>query len=230
MVAGADDLSPSTESVTVAPVASMPVTITLVATSGEWGGDHGCDLKNGQNTQGHFLTASVTSGDTSIATVDTSVISFTDCGQTANFNITGVACGDTAVSVAYLDSRNAGGRNAVFSDASIAVHVSGCGTPPTGIDGCANPAAPAWAAAILQGNGIKGSNKAYSTTISSVAHAMLKGAAFPSGTTVVSKADQGAYSAAVWAYMKALNPTLNLAKGPALVARPGWECQHTNAV
>jgi hypothetical protein len=233
-VAGADVLQPSTSSVTMAPVASTTVGITLVATSGEWGGDHGCDLKNGQNVQGHFLDASVTSGDTAVATVDQSVISFTDCGQTANITIRSVGCGDTAVAVAYLDSRSAGGVNAVFSDASIAVHVGGCGTGSTTLDDCASPAAPAWAAAILQANGIKGSNKGYSTLITSVAHAMLQGAAFPSGTTVVSKSDQAAYSAAVYAYMlgqnQALNLKLNLAKGPADAIRPGWVCQHTSAV
>ncbi|HVW34788.1 MAG TPA: hypothetical protein VHL53_19805, partial [Acidimicrobiia bacterium] len=209
------------------------VGITLVATTGEWGGDHGCDLKNGQNIQGHFLDASVTSTDTNVATVDKPVISFTDCGQTANIVITSAGCGDATINVAYLDSRSAGGVNAVFSDSSIAVHVSGCDTGTPVLQECSSPAAPAWAVAILQANGIKGSNKGYSTLISSVAHAMVQGAAFPSGSGVVAKSDQANYSAAVYGYMlaqnSALNLKLNLAKGSAQAARPGWDCQSTTA-
>jgi hypothetical protein len=203
-----------------------------------WNGDDTlkkfCNLKNCFNEPGHFLQASVTSANTGVATVSPSVIDFTNCGQSRNITITGVACGSTTtVTVAYLDSRNAGGGNAVFSDGTIAVTVNGCGGPPTGIDTCAAPAAPAWAAAILQANGIKGSNKAYSNLISSVAHAMLQGAAFPSGTMVVSKADQANYSAAVYAYMLANKPaSLNLSKGPAdaKAIRPGWSCETHAAV
>ena len=52
---------------------------------------------------------------------------------------------------------------------------------------------------------------------------------FPSGTTVVSKANQDAYSAAVWAFMKANNPSnLKLENGPASAKtiRPGWACEN----
>ena len=237
-LAGADELTPSETAVEVAPVASHTVGITLVAANDPgWNGDNAvnklCNLKNGFNEPGHFLQASVASGDTAVATVSPSVIDFTDCGQTRDITITGVACGSTAVTVAYLDSRNAGGSNAVFSEGTIAVNVTGCGGPVTGIETCASPAAPAWAAAILQVNGIKGSNKAYSNLISSVAHAMVQGAAFPSGATFVSKADQGAYSAAVYAYMLAHNPgNMNLNKGPAdaKTIRPGWSCETNVAV
>jgi hypothetical protein len=237
-LAGADELTPTEAAVEVAPVASHTVGITLVAADDAgWGGDDGadrlCNLKNGFNDPGHFLQASVTSGDTAVATVSPEVLDYTDCGQSRDITITGVACGTTTVTVAYLDSRNAGGGNAVFSDAEIAVTVSGCGGPVTGIETCAAPAAPAWAAAILQVNKIKGSNKNYSVMISSVAHAMEQGAAFPSGTSSVSKADQDAYSAAVYAYMLANNPgDLNLAKGPAdaKTIRPGWSCETTPAV
>lgn len=237
-LAGADELAPSEPAVEVAPVASTTVGITLVAADDpNWNGDNDldklCNLKNGFNQPGHFLQASVSSGDTAVATVSPSIIDFTDCGQTQNITITGVACGSTNVSITYFDSRHAGGGNAVFSDGTVAVTVSGCGGPVTGIDNCAAPAAPAWAAAILQVNGIKGSNKAYSGLISSVAHAMLQGAAFPSGDSVVSKADQGAYSAAVYAYMLANKPAnMNLAKGPAdaKTIRPGWSCEHHAAV
>jgi hypothetical protein len=97
---------------------------------------------------------------------------------------------------------------------------------------CAHPAAPAWAAAILQANGIKGSNKGYSTLISSVAHAMVQGAAFPSGSSFIAKDDPN-YPGAVYTYMlaqnQALNLKLNLAKGPDKAVRPGWECQGASA-
>jgi hypothetical protein len=233
--AGADDFTASQSTVTVAPSVSTTVAVSLVAVKGEWMGDHGCDLKNPQNDQGHFVTASVTSGDTNVATVSPSSLRFTDCGAPQNIVITSVNCGDTAVSIAYDADRSAGGSNAVFTDTSIAVHVTGCDAGGvTSIGTCAQPAAPAWAAAILQANGVKGSNKGYSTLITSVAHAMVQGAAFPSGTTVVSKTDQAAYSAAVYAYMQAQNQAqnlkLNLAKGPDQAARPGWECQTHSSV
>jgi hypothetical protein len=231
-VAGADDFTASQSTVTVAPAVSTTVGITLVAVDGEWTGDHGCDLKNPQNDQGHFVTASVTSGDTNVATVSPDSLRFTDCGTPQNIVITSVNCGDTTVSIAYDADRSAGGPHAVFSDTSIAVHVTGCNNgPPTTLGTCAHPAAPAWAAAILQANGVKGSNKGYSTLISSVAHAMVQGAAFPSGSTFIAKDDPG-YPGAVYAYMlaqnTALNLKLNLSKGPAQATRPGWECQTTS--
>jgi hypothetical protein len=231
-LARADELTPTTDAVVVAPVASVNVGITLVAVTGEWGGDQGCNLKNEQNAPGHFLDASVTSDNPAVATVDASTLHFTGCGTTESFNITGVSCGTATITVAPADHVSAGGANAVFSEGTIAVTVTGCDGPPTGMEDCAHPAAPAWAAAILAGNGVKGSNKAYSKLISSVAHAMLQGAAFPSGSDVVAK-DQAAYSTAVWDYMQAQNVAnnyrLDLANGPEAVARPGWECNFTPA-
>lgn len=234
-LAGADELTPSTDAVVVAPVASVNVGITLVATTGDWGGDQGCNLKNEQNNPGHFLDASVTSDNPAVATVDQATLHYTGCGDTESFNITGVSCGTATITVAYADARSAGGGKAAqFSQGTIAVTVNGCDGPPSGIEDCAHPAAPAWAVALLQGNGVKGSNKAYSKLISSVAHTMLQGAAFPSGSDVIAKDQSAAYSTAVWEYMKAQNLAnnykLNLAKGPAQVARPGWECNFTPAV
>ena len=231
-IAGADDFTASQSTVTVAPAVQTTVGITLLAVSGEWNGDHGCDLKNPQNDPGHFVTASVTSGDTNVATVSPDSLRFTECGTPQNIVITSVNCGDTTVSDAYDADRSAGVPHAVLSDTSIAVHVTGCtGGPPT-LGTCAHPAAPAWAAAILQANGVKGSNKGYSTLITSVAHAMVQGAAFPSGSTFIAKDDPG-YPGAVYAYMlaqnQALNLKLNLATGPAQAARPGWECQTTTS-
>jgi hypothetical protein len=243
-LAGADELTASETAVAVAPQASTTVGITLVAADDVgWNGDDTlkrfCNLKNGFNEPGHFLQASVTSSNTAAATVSPSVIDFTNCGQTRTITITSAVdavCGSTStITVAYLDSRNAGGSNAVFSEDTITVTVT-CdpGGPVTGINTCGAPAAPAWAAAILQANGIKGSNKAYSTLISSVAHAMVQGAAFPTGdpvTPFVSKADQDAYSAAVYAYMRANKPvSLKLDKGPAdaKLIRPGWVCETTD--
>lgn len=228
-VADADDFTASTSTVTVAPAVSSTVAITLVAVNGEWQGDHGCDLKNPQNDQGHYVTASVTSGNTGVATVSPDSLRFTDCGSPQNIVITSVNCGDTAVSVAYDAARSAGGPHAVFSDTSIAVHVTGCTSgPPTTIGTCAHPAAPAWAAAILQANGVKGSNKAYSTLISSVAHAMVQGAAFPSNGTFIAKDDPG-YPTAVYNFMVGQNLVSLSKAGPQAAARPGWECNFTTS-
>src|SRR5690349_14037247 len=78
-MAQADDFSASQSTVSVAPSVSTTVGVTLVAVDGEWMGDHGCNLKNPQNDQGHFATASVTSGDTNVATVSPDSLRFTDC-------------------------------------------------------------------------------------------------------------------------------------------------------
>ena len=82
-------------------------------------------------------------------------------------------------------------------------------------------AAPAWAAALLKGNNVKAKGTTIANYISTVAQEMEQRASFHD----VEKIDQAAYSAAVWTYMKTL-PGLGTAlpKGPAEVARPGWEC------
>jgi hypothetical protein len=246
-LAGADELQPSDGTttqapVTVTPTASSTVSITLVALDDPgWNGDnHGdhCDVKNPQNLPGHYLNATVTSANVGVATVSPSTLEFTRCGESHNIVITGVDCGDTTVTVQDADHRTAGGKKAIFSDGVIYVHVGGCdGGPVTGIDTCANPAAPAWAVAILQVNGYKASAKNVKNLISMVAHEMLQGAAFPDVANldpdfdVVAKSNQDAYATSVWRYLQSVSG-LTLEKGPAeaKLIRPGWACTHADAV
>jgi hypothetical protein len=85
----------------------------------------------------------------------------------------------------------------------------------------ADPAAPAWAAALLKGNAVKAKGSTLSNYVSSVAKHMGPRAAFDG----VDKSDHPDYENAVWDYMKT-ELGLTLMKGPhdAAVVKPGWEC------
>jgi len=235
-VAGADEIVPDSSTADVTAFAH-PVTmnVTLVGVDDpNWNGDDQahtvCNIRTSSGAQ--YVKASVTS-DSANATVSPAELEFTDCGQGLPITITGVACGSATIHIDVFDTKTAAPPHVQFSDASITVTVSdpscaGGGTVG-GISECAQPAAPAWAAAILKKNGVKANSKESNNVISSVAHTMLKGASFPDyrGTdpahNEVAKIDQGAYSDAVWAYMKTISTKVS-AFGPAASARPGWEC------
>lgn len=111
---------------------------------------------------------------------------------------------------------------AAFDVSVTNVDLSGGGGSGTVCD--ADPAAPAWAAALLKGNNVKAKGTTYSNYISAVAQHMGPRATFG----VYDKPDHEGYENAVWQYMQTL-PGLGgtvLAKGPhhADVIKPGWEC------
>ena len=92
-----------------------------------------------------------------------------------------------------------------------------------GGSGCdAEPAAPAWAAALLKGNNVKAKGTLLGSYISAVAAEMDQRAAFGG----VQKIDQADYANAVYAWMTTADEGLHLTltKGPADVAKPGWDC------
>jgi hypothetical protein len=232
-VAWADTLTPDTTSVTVtAAQATRTVSITLVATDdATWNGDDAdpnpgyCNLRG----NGQYVTASVTSSNTNVATVSPATLTFNDCGESYPITITRAGCGTATVTVRDTDDNTAGGPHARFSDAIITVNAGACDGGDGGMTTCAQPAAPAWAAAILKANGIKPGSKTSTNLISQVAKRMLKGAAFPDGGgNPIAKSDQDAYAAAVDAYLGGLT-TLTKHWGDTGVARPGWECTVTPA-
>jgi hypothetical protein len=156
--------------------------------------------------------------DPSVATVTPDELTFYDCGVPQTITITAVGCGEATITVEAIDWRAEGGPNAVFSEATIEVVVdddacNGNGEPKI----CARPAAPAWANAILDANGIKGPKRGQ--YISSVARAMEQGASFGG----YAKHEDG-YAYAVWDYLKD-EFGLHLPIGPDEAARPGWECK-----
>lgn len=245
----ADEFQPDTTSTTIANLSTATVNITLVATDDAgWNGDdqpqNRCNLRDNQSSPGraHYVVADVTSSVPTVATVSPETISFDRCGETKAVTITAHSCGATTLSVIQDRTQGhwAGGDNAVFSDAYITVTVNGCngGQPP--VTTCAEPAAPAWANAILKANTTKGKTPGNANTVSQVAAQMLPGAAFPDwraghnpATQHVAKVNQAPYADAVHAYMTAPTSSgglgLVLPKGPALSARPGWTCTTTTS-
>ena len=240
-VAGADDIVPDSPTAAVTSFAHpVSMNVTLVAVDDpNWNGDNQlhtlCNIRTNSGSQ--YVDATVTSSNTSIATVSPAQLHFTGCGQSFPITITGIGCGPATININVFDSKTAAPPHVTFSDASITVTVTdpSCngGGGGGGIGSCAQPAAPAWAAAILQKNGVKPNAKTSSNLISQVAHTMLKGAAFPDyraghnpAVEQVNKTDQVAYANSVWAYMKTLTSSVNT-YGPAAAARPGWECIFT---
>lgn len=229
-VARADELTPSTTTVDVTAHAQRTVSITLVATDDPtWNGDNAdpspgyCNLRG----SGQYVTASVASSDTNAATVSPATLTFNDCGESHDVTITGAVCGTATITVHDTNDVSAGGTHARFSDAVITADAGPCDGGGGGITTCAQPAAPAWAAAILKANGIKPGSKTSSNLISQVAKRMGNGASFPNGSGGwIAKSDQAAYAAAVDAYLGTLT-TLTKHWNADGVARPGWDCNFT---
>jgi hypothetical protein len=229
-VAWADELSPSTTNVDVTAQAQRTVSITLVATDDPtWNGDNGPSAACNLRGAGQYVTASVTSSNTNAATVSPATLTFNDCGESHDIRITGAVCGTATVTVHDVADNTAGGPHARFSDAVITADAGPCDGGGGGITTCAQPAAPAWAAAILKANGIKPGSKTSSNLISQVAKRMGNGASFPDGSGGwIAKSDQDAYAAAVDAYLGGLT-TLTKHWDTTGVARPGWACTVTPA-
>jgi hypothetical protein len=193
--------------------ATRTATITLVATDD--GPGKGCNIKNAQQ----YVVAAVTSSNTGVATVSPAEWEFNDCGESFVLTITAVACGSATVTISKDSSKTQAGKNARFSDETLSVTVAGdChngGGDPTV---CAEPAAPAWAAAILKANNIKA--KQATNLISEVAKMMTQGATFDG----VAKSDQAEYAAKVYTYLDGRTGGLPVTNNYGQAIRPGWVC------
>lgn len=207
------------ETMTLAlPGVDMTTTLQLQI-DGKSAGDHpGCNL----NGAPHLLQLAVASSNVGVATASfVGSDTFNTCGDVLTVNVHPVGIGTTTISVSELSSDTSNDPNLKFSfgEASFTATVAdGVITPiETGCD--ANPAAPAWAAALIKGNNLKpkGNSPNY---VSLVAQHMTQGAAFDG---FVKNADNQAYANAVWSYMQT-TLGLTLPKGPSDVAKPGWEC------
>jgi hypothetical protein len=197
-----------------------PATVTIaLQIDGHNAGDHpGCNLNGAphhvqlvmHNSNPSAATAAWTSG------VDT----FWSCTDTLGVRVTPVALGTTTITFTQGDSDLANDPQMQFNygQAAFTVNVtagSTTGGPGTGCD--QDPAAPAWAAAILQANGLKA--KAATNYISSIAHMMGTGATFQG---IVKNAHPD-YENAVWTQLKTVTGQA-LPNGPTTVHRPDWEC------
>jgi hypothetical protein len=195
-----------------------PATTKLsIVIEGHAAGDHpGCNIDGAP----HYLKLSPVLSTPGVATVTLSGGGVFDaCTDTVTATVTPVAVGQTTVTFGY-QADTAGDPHLRFSTAEAAFKVTvdpGSDTSSTGT-GCAKPAAPAWASALLKGNGLRPKAPANRGYISSVARHMGKGATFDGWV----KSSRAGYSKAVWVYLQGLG--VALPKGPAQVARPGWTC------
>lgn len=180
--------------------------------------DHpNCNLSGGD----HFIQVAP-AVDTTVASVALSDDGrFDSCDDTVTATVTPTGVGSTSVTFSEVDGLyNQGAQTRfLFEQAAFDVTVveADLGSTGGGSTVCdEDPAAPAWATAILKGNGVKAKN--IPNYVSSVAAEMGEGATFGG----YDKNEHPSYEDEVWDYLSDLG--LALQNGPAVVARPGWEC------
>jgi hypothetical protein len=188
--------------------------------NGHSAGDHpGCNL----NGAPHFIQLAVTSSAPAFATAAFGVggSTFNTCSDVVSVVVTPVAVGVTTISFSIAASNLSNDPHLNFSldQATFVVNVSDGIIIPIETTCDANPAAPAWAGALLKGNGLKPKPNG-PNYVAAVAQHMTQGAAFDG---FVKNADNLAYANAVWSYMKT-TLGLTLPNGPSVVIKPGWEC------
>lgn len=193
-------------------------------------GDHsGCNIQGGP----HFIGLTI-ANDNTVAT-DVTFVSgtgtegaidrFDSCTDKLYVDVNPLAAGTSNVSFSIDSSKTNNDPALTFSltQASFQVVVADGTTPPPPAVCDADPAAPAWANAILKANDMK-NKTTVQNTISSVAHQMTQGAVFGG----FAKNAHPDYENAVYTYMtksKALGGLgLVLPKNAQQSARPGWEC------
>jgi hypothetical protein len=233
-IAGADDFTSDAPALVTQ---SGSVKVWVVAVPNEVNGDidsDGCNVGNDQSAP--HVVASVTSSDTSVATVSSSTLDFSACGESNSQTITLTLIPDlclvkTAIITIAESSRGPGESvKGVFNTETINVSVAPSypSDPSCGGGGggggelCAEPAAPAWAAALLKASSLKAKqSKESANYISAVAQHMTNGAVFED----IPKSSQDAYADAVRTWMMGQFPQLTLVSvGDARVIRPGWTC------
>ena len=166
------------------------------------------------------------------------VVSFLDgdnvlagCGDQVTVVVTPVGVGDTNVvfSGTFSTGENAAMNDFDLSPAHFHVRVddadlSNGGGEVTRCD--VDPAAPAWAAAILQASGVKSNSPLFKSAIPAVAQHMDPTASFDGVAKDNQFSDQGVdydYANAVRDYLALLLPSKQLAT-VEVAKRPGWAC------
>ena len=234
-VAVADDFT-SSPTGPVTTTTTVAVWVAAVHGEGPWDkNSNGCNVGNA--TDALSVTASITSSDTAVATVDPSTMTFGACNVSQNLLITVVhAVCNTTATVTIAEASVAPNTNAVkgvFNTETIIVNSAGTtptdpsctGTTP-GPGTCSEPAAPAWAAALLKATSLKAKATTIANYISSVAKHMGPGTDFdtiPKSAQGTGTGDQ--YPTAVRNYMVSSLGLSSLASvSDARVIRPGWDC------
>lgn len=180
--------------------------------------DHpNCNIQGGS----HFIDVDAVVANPAVASVALSGDGVFDaCSDTVTATVTASGLGSTNVTFVIGDSSTPNDPHLVFrlDEAAFTVNVTEGGVtppPPTGCD--ADPAAPAWANAILQKAGIKAKPNG-PNYVSIIAGEMGQGATFAG----FAKNAHPEYENAVQARLQQLTgKTLPSAQA---AARPGWVC------
>jgi hypothetical protein len=194
---------------------------TVIALQIDGHPDHnGCNIQGGP----HYVALVATSSNPAVATVtlaDDGV--FNDCAGTSLATVTSQGVGTADITFAVDSARTNNDPALTFSVVEAAFHVNvteGSGV----VTGCdADPAAPAWAAAMLQKSGIKNKNQT-TNYVSIIANEMGPGATF--GSPPIAKNAHPQYENAV--HDRLVELTGRSIADPASSARPGWVCTPLN--
>lgn len=203
-------------------------TVTLIADDNDAFNGPACNLPGGVSLA---LTAHYDPAVVNVVLGNSGVID--DCGAPLAVTVTPVHSGSTTVTFSgeISNSQNAAQNDFTYDGATFDVTVNNVDLSNGGGGGTvcdADPAAPAWAAALLKGNNVKAKGTTLSNYISSVAQHMGTRATFDSAE----KSDHPGYETAVWNYMKTTLGLTSLTKGPhdPAVIKPGWECTTISAL
>ena len=186
-------------------------------------GDHpGCNIQGGN----HYIvldhTIVVTSG-TDPVTVSVPDNRFDACNETLTVIVTPQDLGSARISFGIVASSTSNDRNLTFSTAEATFDVTVQEAEAVGGTVCdADPAAPAWAAAILKGSSVKFKPAESANLVSRVAHRMGADSTDPTSFGGYTKNTHPQYEEAVRQYLADVTGT-QLAQTSA-VARPGWVC------
>ena len=207
---------------------SMGLTYDTVASTGTTGsttlriqinghpGDHpGCNIQGGA----HYISLDPVVGDPGVASVTLSNDGrFDACTDTVVATVQATGVGSTNVTFVIDAARTSNDPSLTFNldQAAFTVNVTaGTAVTPTGCD--VDPAAPAWANAMLQKAGIKA--KAANNYISQIAHEMGTGATFGG----YAKNAHPQYENAVHDELVSITGNSGIPSAQD-AARPGWEC------
>jgi hypothetical protein len=198
-------------------VGSTGSTMLQMRVDGPAAGDRG-----GCNVQGAPQYVDITAHSTApgvVVLTNGPTYRFNLCTDTPTVAVQATGLGEADILFEVTGYRSSGGANVFWPTTPADFHVTvteGGGTTSTGCD--ADPAAPAWAAAILQKSGFKSGAKQTTNLISQIAHEMQTMADFNN----IHKSSHPYYENAVHDRLEAI--TGKTLASAALSARPGWIC------
>lgn len=193
---------------------SSGTTTLRIQIQGHQAGDHpGCNIQGGA----HYIGLSASSSNPAVAAVSLPADSrFDSCSDSIVVTVTALDLGTSDVTFAINESNTSNDPHLTFSLAEAAFRVNVTEGTGGGSTCDADPAAPAWAAAILQANGFKPNSGGFKNYVSRVAGAMTEGAVFAG---IVKNAHPD-YENAVLDYLRVQTGQPGLVMG----SRPGWQC------